>query len=437
MRSTGQNMRCSSVLLEKKAQGRQPAGLSAHAAIRAWPDCAPATRVDRNLYPLQSACHTYPAQVQAKLAVNRPGDRYEQEADRIADQVMRMSEPRDTEKTESAGTANGATISMQREPTDQAEPTGVPTSVDQVLRSPSQPLDPATRAFMEPRFGHDFSQVRVHVDTKSAASARAVNALAYTVGQDIVFATGQYQPKPYLGWRLIAHELSHVMQQRANSYPEGAIMQRWGAEDHQKLTRDGYDEFFKVKSVLVHPELTERRFRKNPWFIESVAKNAGVLDARAKKLFWTGPAYLLSIRKGEESEHGEDDDYSSYDEKAACDKNKAAQDRYRDLAVECYEDVVRGGESLEREPREYEKVVVALGNACHIAQDRGAHREGVKGRGHDDPREKKGRWSADDPSFNRDGRKEAVGNTKELFLEYLTRIPSDAEVEKRSAGEKP
>ncbi len=90
---------------------------------------------------------------------------------------------------------------------------GVPPIVHEVLRSPGQPLDAGTRAFMEPRFGHDFSQVRVHTDAKAAESARAVNALAYTVGDDVVFGTGQYAPGSSEGRRLMAHELTHTIQQ--------------------------------------------------------------------------------------------------------------------------------------------------------------------------------------------------------------------------------
>ena len=79
-----------------------------------------------------------------------------------------------------------------------------------------QPLDPATRAFMEPRFGHDFSQVRVHTDERAAESARAVNALAYTVGHQIVFGAGHYTPETARSKKLLAHELAHVVQQQAS-----------------------------------------------------------------------------------------------------------------------------------------------------------------------------------------------------------------------------
>lgn len=102
---------------------------------------------------------------------------------------------------------------LQRSAVSSQPKTEVPPIVYEVLRWPGQPLDAATRAFFEPHFGHSFSQVRVHTDAKAAESARAVNALAYTVGQSIVFGTGQYAPETAAGQRLLAHELMHVVQQ--------------------------------------------------------------------------------------------------------------------------------------------------------------------------------------------------------------------------------
>jgi len=89
----------------------------------------------------------------------------------------------------------------------------VPSVVHDVLRSPGRPLDAATRTYMEPRFGHDFSKVRIHADTKAAESAKSVNALAYTVGRDVVFGAGVYSPSTHAGRQLVAHEMAHVVQQ--------------------------------------------------------------------------------------------------------------------------------------------------------------------------------------------------------------------------------
>jgi hypothetical protein len=102
---------------------------------------------------------------------------------------------------------------LQRYSTSRDEVSEVPPIVYEVIRSPGQPLDKSTRAFMEPRFGHDFSRVRIHTDDRAAESARAVNALAYTVGHNIVFDTGRYVPYSRYGQKLIAHELGHTIQQ--------------------------------------------------------------------------------------------------------------------------------------------------------------------------------------------------------------------------------
>jgi hypothetical protein len=95
--------------------------------------------------------------------------------------------------------------------------------VQAVLRTGGQPLDSDTRTLMEARFGHDFSQIRVHTDEPAANSARAVDALAYTVGPHIVFAPGSYAPTTGAGLRLIAHELTHAVQQRDAADPHGRI----------------------------------------------------------------------------------------------------------------------------------------------------------------------------------------------------------------------
>jgi outer membrane protein OmpA-like peptidoglycan-associated protein len=150
-------------------------------------------------------CKEEASNLQTKLAINEPGDEYEREADRVADQVMRMPAPSLQKKAEPRF--------LQRRASDAATPDGVPPIVGDVLRSPGQPLDAETRAFMEPRFGADFGAVRVHTDAQAAASAAAINAKAYTVGNRVAFGTGQFAPKTGQGCHLLAHELSHVIQQ--------------------------------------------------------------------------------------------------------------------------------------------------------------------------------------------------------------------------------
>ena len=142
-----------------------------------------------------------PVTVQAKLTVNQPGDAHEQEADQVADQIMRMPE--------------GSMPVVQRQATGgDAGGHAAPPIVSQVLSSGGGlPMDSGTRQFMESRMGQDFSQVRVHTDARAAESARAIQARAYTSGRDVVFGSGEYRPESEGGKRLLAHELVHVGQQ--------------------------------------------------------------------------------------------------------------------------------------------------------------------------------------------------------------------------------
>jgi outer membrane protein OmpA-like peptidoglycan-associated protein len=178
--------------------------------------------------------------IQTKLTVNEPGDIYEREADRVADQVMRMRgnglasgpqlQPESGHgRLQCKCACDGITgpsgeceecqnkgLSLQRKIQNAKLGThndfSLPPIVHEVLHSPGQPLDATTRAFIQPRFGLDFSQVRLHTDAKAAESARAVNARAYAVGTDVVFASGAFDPHRDDGLWLLAHELAHVIQ---------------------------------------------------------------------------------------------------------------------------------------------------------------------------------------------------------------------------------
>jgi hypothetical protein len=116
---------------------------------------------------------------------------------------------------------------LQRAAVSEHAPEQVPDIVYDVLNSSGQPLDRATREFMEDRFNHDFSAVRVHTDARAAESARAVNARAYTVGSHVAFSRNAYAPATSIGWSLLAHELTHVVQQKgAHSQPESLSIQQ-------------------------------------------------------------------------------------------------------------------------------------------------------------------------------------------------------------------
>jgi hypothetical protein len=167
------------------------------------------------------------AGVQSGLTISAPGDTCEQDADRIADQVMHMPEAQllgGRSQSEQRG-RSAERLQARHLQKNSADLREAPAAVKEVVRSPGQPLDAVTRAFMEPRFGHDFGGVRVHRDASAAQSADAVNARAYALGNDIVFGRGEYDPGTAQGSALIAHELAHVIQQRdsVNSQP---VLQR-------------------------------------------------------------------------------------------------------------------------------------------------------------------------------------------------------------------
>jgi hypothetical protein len=147
--------------------------------------------------------------LQTKLTIGTSNDPLEQEADRIADQVL-------------AAPARSAIsgllpprIQRYAAPTT-GGPLTAPDRVNRILAESGAPLAPALRRDMEQRFGYDFSRVRVHSGDAAERSVREVNAVAYTVGHNMVFGAGRFQPASHEGRRLIAHELTHVVQQSAS-----------------------------------------------------------------------------------------------------------------------------------------------------------------------------------------------------------------------------
>jgi hypothetical protein len=180
--------------------------------------------------------------------VGRTDDPAEHAADRAADTVMSMPAAGGTLRRKCScggeagpdgecATCRARKLELRRLSAGPAPGTrSAPPEVHQTLAAPGRPLDAGTRAFMEPRFGHSFANVRVHDDGAAARSARAVGALAYTVGRDVVFGTGRYAPGTADGRRLLAHELAHVVQQAPSP---GATLQREAdpAEDTGETAR--------------------------------------------------------------------------------------------------------------------------------------------------------------------------------------------------------
>lgn len=223
--------------------------------------------------------------IQAKLTINSPNDEYEQEADQVAGQVMQMSESKvqlQTEPEEEEGEETLQTkalaeqikplVQMQVEPeeaeedetTAQTKRAGGKSSqmrpglVARIhsLKGGGQPLPKLARNFFEPRFGYDFGQVRIHTDAQAATTARAMSARAFTTGRDVVFGSGEYSPGTEDGKRLLAHELTHVMQQgigNLQTFGEGLSALNSTSTDSPRPVQVGRTGFQVQRQVVVHP----------------------------------------------------------------------------------------------------------------------------------------------------------------------------------------
>ena len=206
--------------------------------------------VKPKLLPIQRAVKSSPVlgvgsfpapTIQTKLKIGEPNDKFEQEADRVADEVMRMPEPDPVNQMELAKPSSGQGIQrfcpeckeelyrqlivgakMEEQETLQTKgnightPTEVTSGLEsriQSLKGRGEPMPKSVRSFFEPRFGVNFSGVRVHADRQAAQLTQAINARAFTVGRDVAFEGGQYAPNSIEGRQLLAHELVHAIQQ--------------------------------------------------------------------------------------------------------------------------------------------------------------------------------------------------------------------------------
>jgi len=241
-----------------------------------------------------------PPLIQPKLKIGAPNDKYEQEAERVAEQVMRMP-VLNTVQTQTSPPriqrfCPECEQEIHRQPEEEEEEELIQTKAEsgrtpqlnpgiasqiQGLKGGGQALDSATRAFMEPRFGQDFGQVRIHADNRAAGLAQSVNARAFTLGRDVVFGAGQYQSQSTEGQRLMAHELAHVVQQagrvntimREAAHPERRTPEEM-VEDYYTniglvnvldVNRLGQDLYLLVWRSEAHIEYVMRVIDAVPW----------------------------------------------------------------------------------------------------------------------------------------------------------------------------
>jgi hypothetical protein len=298
------------------------------------------------------------------------------------------------------------------------------------ILSSGHQLDAETREFMESRIGHDFSQVRIHDNPDAEKNARLMHARAFTLNNHIFFGMGEYKPQSAFGRKLLAHELVHVVQQRRSGFVPQNTPQFWGAENHQKLTREG------VRKVMTGFNDLEI----DPQAMSLLARYSTEMDTRWPELWFNiggaaenipiaGPSIIKPIR-GNISEyyrrhqeralnHGEGGLYELSKQKAEH-LNATRQYNYGIEAYGIFRKIkpefssFRESEMIKAQARN--AVFSKLGDALHVAQDRGAHGEGAAGFGHS----RKG-FDPDSPSENSLGFEEARKNT-ESILRYFDGI---------------
>lgn len=219
------------------------------------------------------------ALLQPKLEVSQPGDRWEREADRVADQVMR-DEPvapvsRVPQTLGSSGSGPRRAGTLQRQARSGAGSTsGGAASVAGALAAGGQPLSASLRSFYEPRLGTDLGHVRVHRDARAHEAARAIGARAFTSGSDIAFGAGEYAPHTDRGRRLMAHELTHVVQQGGR---DSGLVQRAEVDDRScsGLTDIESDIDTKVNAEIAAARTAAATPLDLVKFLEDVAKRLG------------------------------------------------------------------------------------------------------------------------------------------------------------------
>ena len=243
--------------------------------------------------------------IQAKLKIGQPNDKYEQEADRVADEVVRMPE-----------------LQVQQQPVEDKEILKPKESYDQtpkvtsnfescinVTRGGGQPLPKSTRSFFEPRFGRDFSSVNIHNNPEAAEMARMLKAQAFTIGQDIVFGSGQYERETNAGKKLLAHELTHVIQKNAKNKAQevGTLVHLSDKQSTPIIRRQGSERESTVPPLArIFPGAIlkgEKIIVEKTTVVENISEeeatrrnNMAIWEQIAKGFFYGLPlAYLLNV----------------------------------------------------------------------------------------------------------------------------------------------
>jgi hypothetical protein len=400
----------------------------------------------RMMNQLQEICGNRRVQsiIQAKMKIGKSNDKFEQEADRIADEVMRMPERR--VQWQLGEEAEQEQFIQRNEAADQILRARYELETQgRSLTEGGRPLPKSVRSFFEPRLGYRFNRVRIYRNPMAAKFAKALNSRAFTLGTNVFFAKGQYSPDTARGRRLLAHELTHVVQQNKSHFRSRPVIQCWGPGVHEELTENGVKQIFsdypgfkmnrealsKLVSYSASMDFNPPEISFN-WRAELAAETYEAIgpilggghppskeriEARKVKAY---RSLVAHYKKNPEhaKNHGEGGLYCMSKSEAAK-VNKDHQMQYERKAAREFNKLeweFHSEKDCHKTKSEARQVVLKeLGDALHIAQDRGAHGEGAVYEGH-------GReifesdFDPDDIKRNKAGYVEAKKNTDEVLL---------------------
>jgi len=371
--------------------------------------------------------------LQAWAMVGPRNDPFEREADRVAQGIapregltsgeppliQRQAEGKaEEEKEEDEADLAQAKAMDGPAATDLQSPNSVPVQNIAAMRGGGRPLPASVRSFFQDRLGHGFASVRLHTSSRAVRAAQSLNAHAFTWGRDIFFNQGRYAPYEERGSLLLAHELTHVRQQARGRVSARNYIQRWKSNGHKELTEKAAKAVIPSKMIL--PSLLRRLANWSAYMDYRIAElgfNIGSKLAGVRGFRWLFGQTLQDYYARHASRamnHGEGGLYAT-SKKVAEGRNQARQDHYEKRARECFRSLMqelRGGRIFSDEAgHDHQRVFVNLGDALHVAQDRGAHGEGARGEGHDQDQ-----YDPDSPKDNRKGYQEAEKNTRDVLV---------------------
>lgn len=343
--------------------------------------------------------------LQPKLKISAPNDKYEQEANRVAEEVVRKPDPQVQRKSMEEERKE---ILIQTKSSPDVT-LSVSPKIEKLIsknRENGQKLDSKTQSRMENSMGRNFSDVRIHTDMNSDVLNKGLGSRAFTTGQDIFFRQGEYSPGNSKGDELIAHELVHVVQQGHNRAVPCFTIQRWGSGRHREITMTAIMQIFKNDSD----------FQLDFSAANQLASWSADMDLKIPELWFNFIALLMgspsiivdgpegpmtkklsekeSIERLQEHYKGNEDRARNHGEgglyvtpeSIAKVLNRYHQEKYISQAIRAAQDLNQRfrttGECEATKTRVKKNVFSALGDALHIAQDRGSHGEGAHDAGH-------------------------------------------------------